>query len=160
MCDAHLVVAGDGPLRNSVDEAGARLLPGRFTRLSIAAEKMPLLYRSADVFLHLAKIESSPLAILEAMACGLPVVAHDSPQLRWIAGDDEFLLDTENPKDVAMHIELARNTGGNRRQKRIAKAEAFSWKNIARKYQEFLRELVANPNASRDALKRIFPNLS
>ena len=142
MPDAHLVVAGDGPLRKTIDAAAARLLPGRFTRLSIAVEKMPVLYRSADVFLHLSKAESSSLAFLEAMACGLPIVAHDSPRLRWIAGDDEFLLDTENPKKVAQQIELARDAGPNGRQKRVTKAEAFSWKNIAKQYREFLREII------------------
>ena len=53
--DAHLVVAGDGPLRQVIDEQATRLLPDRFTRLSLAAERMPSLYRSADVFLHLCK---------------------------------------------------------------------------------------------------------
>jgi hypothetical protein len=36
------------------------------------------------------------LAFLEAIACGLPVVAHESPQLRWIAEAEEYLLDTDD----------------------------------------------------------------
>lgn len=140
--NAHLVVAGDGPLRQTIEADAARLLPGRFTRLSVAPNKMPFLYRSADVFLHLSKNESSSLAFLEAMACGLPVVAHESPQLRWIAGDNEFLLDTENPADVADQIEHARNAGPNRRQRRLAKVANFSWKKIASEYREFLQEIL------------------
>jgi glycosyltransferase involved in cell wall biosynthesis len=143
LSDAHLVVAGDGPLRKNIDDAAARLLPGRFNRLSITAEKMPLLYRSVDIFLHLAKIESSPLSFFEAMASGLPIVAHDSPQLRWIAGNDEFLVNTESPKAIARQIGLARDTGANGRQKRLIRAETFSWTNIVRQYQEFLREILA-----------------
>ena len=73
--DAHMVVAGDGPLRQVVDADAARLLPGRFTRLSLPAERMPALYRSADVFLHLCKEESFGNVFIEAMACGIPVVA-------------------------------------------------------------------------------------
>jgi glycosyltransferase involved in cell wall biosynthesis len=140
--DAHLVVAGDGPLRRTIEADAARLLPGRFTRLSVAPDKMPLLYRSADVFLHLSKNESSSLAFLEAMACGLPVVAHESPQLRWIAGDDEFLLDTENPADVADQIKRARNAEPIRQQRRLAKVADFSWKKIAHEYREFLQEII------------------
>src|SRR5664280_421499 len=106
--DAHLVVAGDGPLREEIDASGARLLPGRFTRLSVSPERMPSLYRSADVFLHLSHEEAFGNVFLEAMACGLPIVAHDSPRLRWIVGDDEYLLDTTDHIGVAKHIELAR----------------------------------------------------
>ena len=36
IADAHLVVAGDGPLRQQIETAAERLLPGRFTRLSVA----------------------------------------------------------------------------------------------------------------------------
>jgi glycosyltransferase involved in cell wall biosynthesis len=140
--DAHLVVAGDGPLRQTIENDAARLLPGRFTRLSVSPDQMPLLYRSADVFLHLSKNESSSLAFLEAMACGLPVVAHESPQLRWIAEDNEFLLDTENLADVAGQIEHARNAGPDRRQRRLAKVADFSWDKIGSKYREFLEEIL------------------
>jgi glycosyltransferase involved in cell wall biosynthesis len=142
--DAHLVVAGDGPLRRTIEADAARLLPGRFTRLSIAPDKMPLLYRSADVFLHLSKDESSSLAFLEAMACGLPVVAHESPQLRWIAGDDEFLLDTENPANVADQIKRAHNAEPTRRQRRLTKVANFSWKKIASRYRDFLQEIIVS----------------
>lgn len=142
--DAHLVVAGDGPLRTTIEAEAARLLPDRFTRLSISPAKMPLLYRSADVFLHLSKDEPSSLAFLEAMSCGLPIVAHDAPQMRWIADDDEFLLDTENPVDVARQIELAGSAGPARRLKRLTKVEDFSWKKIAQRYKEFLQRIVAS----------------
>jgi glycosyltransferase involved in cell wall biosynthesis len=142
--DAHLVVAGDGPLRRTIETDAARLLPGRFTRLSVAPDKMPLLYRSADVFLHLSKNESSSLAFLEAMACGIPVVAHESPQLRWIAGDDEFLLDTENLAEVANQIKRARDVEPTSRERRFAKVAEFSWKKIASKYRDFLQEVVTS----------------
>lgn len=142
--DAHLVVAGDGPLRQSVEAEAAKLLPGRFTRLSVPPSKMPLLYRSADVFLHLSKNESSSLAFVEAMACGLPVVAHDAPQMRWIAGDDEFLHDTEKPEDIAAQITKARIKDVNRRERRLAKAENFSWRKLSIQYKEFFEEIVSS----------------
>jgi glycosyltransferase involved in cell wall biosynthesis len=142
--DAHLVVAGDGPLRQTIEADAARLLPGRFTRLSVSPGNMPALYRSADVFLHLSMNESSSLAFLEAMACGLPVVAHESPQMRWIAGDDEYLLDTEDLAAVAGQIELARHAEPLRRQRRLAKVADFSWKKLASQYREFFQEIVAS----------------
>jgi glycosyltransferase involved in cell wall biosynthesis len=141
---AHLVVAGDGPLRDEVADAAAQLLPGRFTRLSVAPERMPVLYRSADVFLHLSKEESFGNVFLEAMACGLPVVAHDSPRVRWIVGDDEFLVDTGDIAAIARHIELAGDAGPSKREARSRKVAAFSWPRIGKMYRQFLGEIVAS----------------
>ncbi len=140
--DALLVVAGDGPLRQSIDAAAARHLPGRFKRLTVAPTRMPALYRSADVFLHLSKDEPFGNVFLEAMACGLPVVAPDSARLRWIVGDDEFLVTTDAAESVANQIKLARDVSPARSQKRSKRAEAFSWRNIAAQYRSFLQEIV------------------
>jgi glycosyltransferase involved in cell wall biosynthesis len=139
---AHLVVAGNGPLRHQIEAAAESLMPGRFTLLSVASEKMPSLYRSADIFLHLSKDEPSSLAFLEALACGLPIVAHDLPQLRYIVGDDEFLLDTDDPGAVAEHIRLACDLPQAKLQRRTNKAAGYSWEIIAAKYRSFFQEIV------------------
>jgi len=142
--DAHLVVAGDGPLRQSIDAQAARMLPGRFTRLTVAPELMPILYQSADVFLHLAKEESFGNIFLEAVACGLPVVAHDSSRLRWIVGEDEYLLDTGLPAAaISQHIQYARQTLA-KQEGRVARARAFSISRIARMYLDFFEEIIVS----------------
>jgi glycosyltransferase involved in cell wall biosynthesis len=140
--DAYLVVAGDGPLRQVVDAHAARLMPGRFRRLTLAADRMPSLYRSADVFLHLCKEESFGNVFIEAMACGIPIVAHDSVRVRWIVGANEFLLDTNDPSAVAHEIGRARHARESGREVRVAKAAAFSWSNIGKLYREFLEQII------------------
>jgi glycosyltransferase involved in cell wall biosynthesis len=147
--DAHLVVAGDGLLRQEIDATAARLLPNRFTRLSIAPERMPDLYRSANVFLHLSKEESFGNVFLEALACGLPVVAHDSARARWIVGDEEYLLDTSDTDAVAKHIEFARDAHLEQQHRRVTKAATFSWQKIALMYREYLQEVVDASEISR-----------
>jgi glycosyltransferase involved in cell wall biosynthesis len=142
--DAHLVVAGDGPLRNEIDLAAAKMLPGRFTRLSVSPTQMHLLYRSADVFLHLSKDEPFGNVFLEAMACGLPIVAHNSQRSRWIVGDDEFLADTDSPLAISDQIKLARTSSSAQAQNRAKKADAFSWNKIGSMYRQFLEEIVAS----------------
>jgi len=140
--DAQLVVAGDGPLREGVDKLAACLLPGRFSRLTVSPEQMPELYRAANVFLHLSKDESFGNVFLEAMACGLPVVGHDSSRLRWIVGDGEFLLDTNDTKAIAARIQQACQSSGMERQARMGIAANFSWKKVGAAYREFLQEVV------------------
>ena len=139
---AHLVVAGDGPLRRAIDAQAAKSLPGRFTRLSLSSDKMPSLYQSADVFLHLSKEESFGNVYVEALASGLPIVAHDSPRLRWLLGEDEYLLDTNDVSAIAHSISRARSTTNLQCQERVARAGLYSWPRIAALYREFLHEVI------------------
>jgi len=143
IANAHLVVAGDGPLRKTITAAAAKLLPGRFTRLSVPPAQMPELYRSADVFLQCSKDEPFPLVFLEAMACGIPIVAHDIPRVRWFVGDDEFLVDMDDPAAIAQGIKRAHDSASTGRDQRIKKAFALSWPKVAGMYRDFFAEIVA-----------------
>ena len=140
--EAHLIVAGDGPLRHSIDAAATQYLPDRFTRLTVSPARMPALYRSADVFLHLAGDEPFGNVFLEAMACGLPIVALDTPRLRWIIGNDEFLLGGQSAETIAAGLETARKSSPTLRHERQRKAAEFSWEKIAAMYRDFLQEIV------------------
>jgi glycosyltransferase involved in cell wall biosynthesis len=146
--NAHLVLAGDGPLRDAITATAQELLPGRFTRVSIPPARMPLLYQSADVFLQCSKDEPFPLVFLEAMACGVPIVAHDMPRVRWFVGDNEYLVDMEDPVHVAERIRQAHSRGFSTRDQRIARASSFSWAKVAAMYRQFFQELVSRHKVS------------
>lgn len=148
--DAHLVVAGDGPLRNSIAAAASELLPGRFTRLTAPSKEMPMLYQSADVFLHCTQNKSFGNVFTEAMACGLPIVAHDTPRTHWIVGDEECLVDTNDVAAVIKGIERSRNLKISGSEKRIERAKDFSWSRIAEKYRKFFEEVLDGPRNHRD----------
>ena len=141
--DAHLVVAGDGPLRTSISSLAAERLPGRFTLLSVSPERMPRLYQAADVFLQASKDEPFPLVFLEAMACGLPIVGHDRPRVRWFVGEDEFLADMEDPAAIAQAIQHAHGSKESGCQRRVERAANFSWRRVAEMYREFFQEVIS-----------------
>jgi glycosyltransferase involved in cell wall biosynthesis len=143
--DAHLVLAGDGPLRSSIASAASAALPGRFTRVSLPPERMPILYQSADAFLHCSKDESFGSVFGEAMACGLPIVAHDMPRVRWIVGDGEFLVDTNDPAAVAAGLERARRSDEKAKSQRFARARDLSWGMVAAKYRQFFSDVLSGP---------------
>lgn len=152
--DAHLVVAGDGPIREEIDALAAARLPGRFTRLTVAAADMPVLYRSADVFLHLSRDESFGNVFLEALACGLPVVAEDSPRTRWIVGESEPLVDTGEAAAVARAVARASAMSTAGRDARVARAGTFSWERIAGLYLDFFGEVLARRAAQNSASRK------
>jgi glycosyltransferase involved in cell wall biosynthesis len=135
--DAVLVVAGDGPLREEVVRLADRLIPQRFRLVSLAAEQMPDLYRSADAFLHLSLLESFGNVFLEAWASALPVVAHDSDRLRWILGQGHYLCDTTNPAELHTALQAALGEGPKSPRERI---ERYAWPSIAAEYRTFIEE--------------------
>lgn len=138
--DAHLVVAGDGHLRDEAQELAAKVLPDRFSRLTLTAPEMPALYRSADAFLHMSLAESFGNVFVEAMACGLPIVGHDTPRLRWIVGDGPFLCDTQNPGQLGAALAAALDHGPASADPAIGR---FAWQAIGAEYDRFLRQLRA-----------------
>jgi glycosyltransferase involved in cell wall biosynthesis len=77
--DARLVVAGDGPERASLERL-ARDLKLNNTEFTgrVGHERVFELYDSADIFLNGSEIDNQPLSLLEAFACGLPVVTTDA----------------------------------------------------------------------------------
>ncbi|TCJ34971.1 glycosyltransferase family 4 protein [Parafrankia sp. BMG5.11] len=137
--DVFLAVAGDGPQRAEAQDLADRLLPGRFKRLTLAATDMPRLYRSADVFLHLSETESFGNVFLEAWASGLPVVAHESPRLRWILGEGQYLCNTFDQAALISSLSMASASAGGGQPKSLQK---FAWSAIADSYRRFIAETI------------------
>ena len=136
--DAHLVVAGDGPLRDELHKLANEVLPGRFKQISVASGDMPALYRSADAFMHLSIDESFGNVFVEAMASGLPIVAFDTPRTRWIIGDDASFAPVDAPDALPPLIKVALRRGS----KPEARAQDFGWPSIGAKYRDFFAELI------------------
>jgi glycosyltransferase involved in cell wall biosynthesis len=72
---AHLILVGDGPLRQEVRTELAPLASAVHTPGYVAYGELPRWYAMADVFVHPSPDEPWGVSVNEAMACGLPVVA-------------------------------------------------------------------------------------
>jgi glycosyltransferase involved in cell wall biosynthesis len=73
--DARLVFVGDGPLATSLHSMADEHPSGRYVTFLGARQDVPRLLTAFDVFALSSRTEGLPLALLEAMACGLPIVA-------------------------------------------------------------------------------------
>lgn len=159
VCELHrrgrpveLTAIGAGPLRGQVRaRAQAAGLPAAFIE-HVPQGDLPEHYRAADVLvLTTAAIgEGWNQATLEAMACGLPVVATDVPGVRDSAGGAALLVPPGDPTAVADAVQ--RLTGDPalwhaQRDRGLARVEDLTWDAIARRldglYQEALAAVAA-----------------
>jgi glycosyltransferase involved in cell wall biosynthesis len=104
--DATLALAGDGPLRKEVESKAGQLgLSGKVSFLGITSNVEQELWKS-HLYLHSATYEPFGLAIVEAMAAGLPVVALDGKGNVDLHRDGEngFLVRQQDPDLFASRI--------------------------------------------------------
>ena len=75
----RLLIAGDGPLRGELESWISENGPGRIQILGLLGwDELIQVYASCDVMIFPAKGEKYGMVILEALACGLPVIAYDN----------------------------------------------------------------------------------
>ncbi|GLC97805.1 glycosyl transferase family 1 [Cupriavidus sp. TA19] len=76
--NARLMIAGDGPLRAELASQIEKHELNHAVLLAGVRRDIPELLQAADVFVLSSRIEGMPLAVAEALASGLPVVATDA----------------------------------------------------------------------------------
>jgi glycosyltransferase involved in cell wall biosynthesis len=96
---------------------------------------LPLLYSKAGFFVYPSIYEGFGIPLLEAMACGTPVITSNSSSMPEVAGDAALLVDPLDVNDMASRmLELACSVELSRslREKGIGRAALFSWEKTAR----------------------------
>jgi glycosyltransferase involved in cell wall biosynthesis len=96
----RMVIAGDGPLREQLEELVRELAIADRVRLLGNSDEIPALLRSADIFALASKFEPFGVALLEARAAGLPIVATAVNEIPAIVSHGESGLLTR-PGDAA-----------------------------------------------------------
>ena len=84
----RFAIVGDGPLRGRLEAQSRELGLGERVRFLGARMDVPDLYRAMDLFVLPSRKEAAPLALLEAMGTGLPIVATDVGAVARVVGAD------------------------------------------------------------------------
>lgn len=147
----NLVLAGDQGwqyegARAQIEERGLHrrvLFPG-----FVAEKHLQALYSAAKVMAFPSLYEGFGLPVLEAMACGVPVLASNSPCLPEVAGDAALMVDPRNVRAMAAGItELVYNSElrESLRVKGLERATKFCWENSAAELLRIYHALGEHP---------------
>lgn len=108
-------------------------------------DEMVALYNSAFMFLFPSMWEGFGLQVLEAFACGLPVVTADNTSLFEIAGGAAEIVDPFSVQDIVRGMEELHNNNARREgyiEKGLERVKEFSWKKAAQETLEVYKNLV------------------
>jgi glycosyltransferase involved in cell wall biosynthesis len=106
-------------------------------------EELARLYRGARCVAYVSLYEGFGLPVLEAMACGTPVVAGRSHALEEVSGGAAVLVNPLDPDAIAAGLNEAIDRSEELRPLGLERARGFDWREVARQTVAVYREAAA-----------------
>ena len=143
-----LILAGDLRRRSDLRERAACAGIEKQTLFTgvVSDERLIELYQEATLFVFPSRYEGFGFPVLEAMACGCPVISSNGSSLPEVAGDAAILVDPSDSEGLARSIERVLSDSDLRQDLRargLRQASRFSWDRTARDTIAVYRKLSA-----------------
>jgi glycosyltransferase involved in cell wall biosynthesis len=107
---SSLIIVGEGNLKNKVRELVGRKNLQNCVRMlgSLNQKDLSIFYKCSDVMLVTSNFEGMPMSILEALACGLPVVTTDVGEVNRVVinGKSGEVVQNSDPEKIAEKVQL------------------------------------------------------
>jgi glycosyltransferase involved in cell wall biosynthesis len=147
---ANLTIVGEGQQKEELVALARALGIQEHVKFEgfVPYSEMPQYYKRCDIFCFPTMGEPFGKAVVEAMACGKPVIATNIGGPAEIIQDrvDGILVPPSNPEEIAKQImELVQDEHERRRlgeRARKSAVDRFSWSKIAEKYHELYSQLL------------------
>jgi glycosyltransferase involved in cell wall biosynthesis len=142
-----LILGGDGKWKADLVNECVRLGIDAHTVFAphVPHDDLPWVYGAAEILVLPSLIEGFGFPVLEAMACGTPVVCSRAASLPEVAGDAAEYFEPSNVDDLAGAIERVLGSPARQdalRQKGLERAKQFSWEECARRHLEVYRKAL------------------
>ena len=141
LSQGSLVIVGKGSQEEKLVKMGERVLKGRFLITSFDFDRMPEVYRGADLFtLASPWYRSFEIVIAEALSSNLPAVVNNDEIRAEIVGDAGILVDPTNSEAYAAALKSALEKDWGEDPRRQAKN--FDWDKIGEEYEKLFENLT------------------
>ncbi len=148
--DFELELVGEGAQRPTLERMVAERGLARRVRFFdwVPRGEITDHYRRADIFATATTWEGMPNTVLEAMACGLPIVGTQAPGLQELVQEsvNGYLVPLKDPVALADALALLIDNGYERRrmgrQSRLLAERQFAWEQIAAQYVDVYRAVL------------------
>ena len=110
----------------------------------IVNSDLPAIYNNAFAFLYTSLRESFGIPLLEAMACGTPVITSNTSSMPEIGGHDAILVNPESSAEITemmLRLETDQSFYEQQRHVGLERAKLFSWRNTAENLLKLYREV-------------------
>jgi glycosyltransferase involved in cell wall biosynthesis len=139
---------GTSPFRQVIADLG--LEREVFVKGYVTHDEMPLVYNAADLFLYPSSYEGFGMPVLEAMACGTPVITLDNTAFPEFAGGIALLL--KDAQVATLKEGIWKVLGDAELRARMAadgpkRAAAYDWRIVTRRYLDLMIPLAASQKA-------------
>ena len=111
----------------------------------VSDKELVQIYNQAEIFVYPSLFEGFGLPPLEAMACGLPVIASDSSSLKEVIGNAGILIPPDDFKEISKQISyILKNEKIKKKlkEKSLKQAQKFSWEKTARETLKIYKEIM------------------
>ena len=119
---------------------------------AVPEDRLPSLYRGAEALIFPSLYEGFGLPIVEAMACGTPVVTSNVTAMPETAGDAALLVDPRSVEQIAKAMEQVvgdRPLRQELKERGIVRTAELRWENTSGRVGQLLAQLCPNPDAER-----------
>ena len=147
-----LLIAGKGPALPELKKQARQLKLGRKVKFLgyVPEELKPAYYSAADLFITASKSETEGLVVIEAQACGTPVIAADATAMPEIIkeGENGYLFTPDNYKELARTINYHKYPK-TMQKKAIKTAEGYSIKHLTDKLEKLYEKTLKQKKKKR-----------
>lgn len=132
-------------LEKLLDEIGDKQLINQIVLTGyVVNTDLPAIYSLCTIFLYPSLRESFGIPMLEAMACGVPVITSNTSSMPEVSGDAAHIIDPYKPEEITEGIIKILNDNEYKNtlcEKGIERSKLFSWKNMAEQVLKLYNEI-------------------
>jgi glycosyltransferase involved in cell wall biosynthesis len=139
--EAHLILIGEGELRTTLEKKVTTLKLEKKVHFlgELKSQDVLDLLSISDVFVFPSLYEAMPMALVEAMGLGIPIVASDIPAMREVLADAGIIIPAENAEEIAKGVRQILNSpelANHLHKSALKRASLFSVDKMVESYEK------------------------